>query len=277
MSVLPGLPPLTPFNHDLFSEALLVISDAEVLLGLLSRQRWGFFNDQGVAILIGDSVRAFDYSNDARVSNYPIEEGDFRSYNKVQTPYDVKFTFMKSGSISDRTMFLNTVNALLKSTILVNAVTPEIIYRNVNITHVDFRRTAQTGTTLLSVDIWCEEIRQAPALQFTNTKTNESAGVENDGTVQASTPDQTVTQATPTTPGSLSTDGGAQLTNGAGTEPPTGSPATGATITYDGNAGPATGTVASVGETGNYVLTDGSIVGKNLVNSIQPAGFTVVQ
>ena len=86
-------------------------------------------------------------------------------------PYDFKTTLAKGGTSAERSDFLSAAAALVNSLDLYSAVTPEAVYLNANAVHYGYRRTSIRGTTVLSVDIYMEEVRETAAATFTNTST----------------------------------------------------------------------------------------------------------
>ena len=302
----PGVPPLLPRLVVVFTEAALVTADA-VGLGFAGQQssQWGLYDSGGNAVIVGDSVLSFDNDSESRVANYPVEGGGFESFNKVAVPYDVGFVFSKSGTVGDRAAFLASLDAAKNSLALLTGVTPEYSYPNLNVVRYTQQRSAQNGVTLLRVTVYCQEIRQAPPISFSNTQnfngvggTNtpqtslnntqnpESADAVNGGTVQAVAPaSQATTPGTSSSPGTIQTPNAA-LTNSTGNSLPPGisSAAPGSSITYNGDNGPATGVVQSVsmsnvqpGTVAGYNLTDGTHVGVSNVTAITPPGYTTVQ
>ena len=301
----PGVPPLLPSLDVEFSQVVLAVGDAVGLgLGGFGFTEWGLFDQSGQAVIVADSVVAFDNDAEARISNYPVEQGGFESFNKVQTPYDVVFVFTKGGSISDRANFLAAIDAAKNSLALLTGVTPEKSYINLNVQRYSQTRAARQGVTLLTVNVYCQEIRQAPPLLFSNTQNFSGVGQSaatptltdtqapdgsspvNGGTVQGVPPtSQTTTFATDQAPGAIQTPM-SSLTNSTGNSIPASvSSPVGSTITFndsiagrpDLGGGPGTGVVSSVDANGNYNLVGGGFVGKNIVTSITPAGFTTVQ
>ena len=134
---------------------------------------------------------AVDYKQGWHIADYPIEDGDFASYNKVATPFDAKVTFTQGGTESDRAAFLAAIEAAAASLALYNVVTPEKTYLNANIEHYDYRRTSRNGVGLLMVDVGLVEIRQVATTTFTQTAQPSGADQVNGGTVQAITPTPT--------------------------------------------------------------------------------------
>nr|WP_321986132.1 hypothetical protein [uncultured Lichenicoccus sp.] len=88
---------------------------------------------------------------------------------------------------SNRGKFLTTVFSAVYSTSLVTIVTPDGSYNNFNLTSFDFRRTAQNGTTMLTVNLIFEQVLLAPPPAFTNTSQPSSIATTDLGTMQTQT------------------------------------------------------------------------------------------
>ena len=157
---IPGLPALSAAEAAFFTVVDFVTSDgADVPVASVSSQ-WGVFLN-GSPVVMADNVLSMEFRQDFRISNYPVEQGAFASYNKVQLPMEVKFRFSAGGSSANRSGMLNSIGAVIGDTNLYDVVTPDATYIGFNFTHQDYRRTAQEGAGLLSVDVWVEEVRTA--------------------------------------------------------------------------------------------------------------------
>lgn len=155
----PGVPPLdAPIGgFPSLAAPVLALADAAGLSNLLGLPQWGIFQQDGSPVLVADAVASVEYVRDYRISDYPQQQGAFASYNKVQTPYQSKVTFLCAQS---RFAFLNTVEAACASLDLVVIVTPEVTYPSANLIHYGIRpRTSSGGVTMVQVDVWCEEVR----------------------------------------------------------------------------------------------------------------------
>jgi hypothetical protein len=219
---LPGVPSLTGYTDNIFP---LILSDAIAAINnILDPPQWGIYIDgepvitpasfssqqagstfsalSSIAALIGipnvvpvtGSTVEFDYAADSPISNYPQEQGAFQSYNKVQLPFEIKLKIGCSGDEAERQAFQSTLAALLISTALVDIVTPETVYSSCNCKHVDFRRSARNGVTLIVADVWFEQVRVISATEFSNTKSPAAAEPQSLGNVQPQTPNGAVTQ-----------------------------------------------------------------------------------
>ncbi|WP_238192067.1 phosphoenolpyruvate carboxylase [Methylobacterium frigidaeris] len=154
---------------------------------------WGLYR-QGRSVVACESVLGFDHKVDFAVSDHPLERGSFESFNKVAIPFDVRLIFTAGGTEARRAALLNSLRRIAGDLLLYDAVTPETVYRDVNIVHLDYRRTGQAGAGLLIVAVWCQEIRQtSPSTggSGSSTAAPSGAGQENGGTVQPVDPSAT--------------------------------------------------------------------------------------
>lgn len=71
-----------------------LVLDAGSALGinLLSPASSGYaiLDNTGGVKLVPDTMEVFDYSYEERLSDFPIEQGGFNTYNKVQVPKTIK-------------------------------------------------------------------------------------------------------------------------------------------------------------------------------------------
>jgi hypothetical protein len=153
-----------------------VVGDVLSLFGGSEDQQWGLFLD-GAPVVVAESVISFEFKKGSSLSGFPIEEGGFENYNKVKRPFDVRLRFSTGGTIADRQDLLSSIDAIVDSLDLFDAVTPEAIYTSVNPVHYDYRRTAVNGVGLLVVDVFCEQVRVTASSSFTTAQAggNEAA------------------------------------------------------------------------------------------------------
>ena len=130
----------------------------------------------------------FEYKQDWPISDYPVEGGGFQSYDKVQLPFDLKVRLAGGGSAAEIQLFLNAIDAMANSIGLFSVVTPEGAFNSLNVSHYDFKRTAQNGVSLIVVDVWFTQIRVTSTATFTDTQSPANADPANVGTVQPQAP-----------------------------------------------------------------------------------------
>ena len=164
--------------------ALLVADAAAVVLSFL-RPQWGIFLDGAPALPEANSFVSQEYKQDWTISDYPVEEGAFQSYDKVQLPFECRVRVTSGGTLAARQALLAALDAIANSLLLYDIVTPERVYTGVNVSHYDFSRKAAQGLGLLTIDVWFVEVRPAPTAQFTQTQQPGEASPQNAGNVQA--------------------------------------------------------------------------------------------
>lgn len=149
-------------------------------------------------VVEADSVLDFGYRNEVDIPDFPIQDGAFANYNRVNLPYEASVRLSKGGSEEDRRNFLNQIDAIMRTTDLFQIITPEKTYENVNPIRFEMIRRGAGGAFFLTeVDLYFREIRTVTQ-QYTTTSAatqnarNPSAQpVENRGTVNGERPAQT--------------------------------------------------------------------------------------
>lgn len=138
-----------------------------------------------------DSFGEFTYRNEWSVSDFPVQEGEFATYNKVANAYEVMVRLYKGGSKEDRKKFLDSIDAIQGTLDLYDIVTPERSYIGVNVIRYEVARRGPRGAYFLTeVDLYFREIRQVTATYTTtavvtqNAQNPSAAPVSNNGIVQ---------------------------------------------------------------------------------------------
>ncbi len=196
---LPGVPALLRDAATIADSAtfgLLGISDA--LSDLIGSEpiKWGVFYGSGEALAEADSIISFDYSNGAKVSNYPIEQGAFASYNKVNSPYDAKITMTCGGSEERRSAFIFALDYAADSLDRFSILTPEKSYFNANIERFDYRRTATNGAGIIVAELYLIEVPETATATFSDPKDIGAVDPKARGQIQPAVPDVPLTTLT---------------------------------------------------------------------------------
>jgi len=207
---LPGVPYLSRLVGQVIPTPVAVAAGVVgALLGTLtqSQTQWGIYDSRGrpmggtsVQLFGGPvlSTNALEFRKETRVSDFPVQSGDFATYNKVQMPSTPMVTLALAGSESDRAGFLAEVDAACNSTDLYSVVTPEITYINHTFERYNYSRRSRRGATLLIVEIYLKEVRQVSAQYSTGTvnpqigtpQTTSATPTIDSGIVQTQTPTQ---------------------------------------------------------------------------------------
>ena len=157
---LPGVPAINRNSAGYVAAALTVVG--ELLPTSLFGTQWSIIDQNGSWILEPDSFINFEYKNERKIPNYPVEEGSFSNYNKIALPFDCRMVVSCGGNgpMSKRS-FLSALDGMLESLDLFTINTPDAIYKNMNLIHVDYRRESRQGVTLLLAQLFFQEIRIA--------------------------------------------------------------------------------------------------------------------
>lgn len=190
---LPGVPALTGYAAN--DVALLLEDAVSEIVGGLGEPQWGIYLD-GFPVLTYDNQAAFSYSQDWKISTYPVEEGSFTTYDKVQQPSEIRCRFSAGASVLNRQAMLQSIDAVMNTTDLYDVVTPEVTYLGYNFAHRDYDREA-ASVGLIVVDVWLVEVLQTATEQFQSTQSPAYAGQVGLGNVPlGGAPSQPIAQVT---------------------------------------------------------------------------------
>lgn len=183
-----GVPNLLRSGAQLLDTRTLGVFNASGLLNSFIGAplvEWGVFDPTGAPIADYDSVFAVGYISDSRISDYPVEQGSFASYNKVDNPFEVRVTLKCGGSEDRRAAFLANCEAARKSLKGYTVTTPETTYENVNFTGIRWERNDSSGSTLLTVELLGREIRSSSTVtNYSDPLDGVGSDVKNLGSVQ---------------------------------------------------------------------------------------------
>jgi hypothetical protein len=184
---LPGVPPLAAYSGSPLLATTLLTSDGPGVPNNQVAPQWGIFLG-GAPVVVADNVVSLTYKQEWAIADYPVEEGAFETYDKVQIPFEARVRFSAGGSEANRQALLDSIAAIAgDNQTRYTVVTPEETYPSVTIAHYDYSRTATNGVGLIQVDVWCLNIMVNTTANFQSTAAPSGASPINDGTVQATT------------------------------------------------------------------------------------------
>lgn len=156
-------------------------------IGLIFGDRWGVFNEYGVPVLLADNVTSVEYNNSSDVVDAPLEKGTFAPYNKVQNPYTATVQMTKGGgNATMRGLFIGQLEALAKSTLLFNVLTPEYVHRSAAIVGFGYKRLPNEGNRIIVATIELKEVREVVVKYDREEAANpEDSATVDGGEVQA--------------------------------------------------------------------------------------------
>ena len=122
---------------------------------------WSILDSSGNAVVSPDSVISFEVSGESKISTYPVEQGGFAAYNKVQTPNRISVKMSCTGNgLMKRDAFLTAFELMKDSVDLYTINTPDQAYQSMSLVHFDYARHASNGAKLILVDAHFEEVQQ---------------------------------------------------------------------------------------------------------------------
>lgn len=163
-----------------------------IIGGLLSwalGPQWGVFDKTGKVVLQPDAIISVEYKGDEEIANHPVEQGGFASYNKVSKPSEISIvmTYSGNGALS-RGDFLADLESLKFNLDLLDIVTADNTYENYNLVHFDYKRSAQNGVSLITVNCRFQEVRETATIEYTETKQPDGQATQGGGTVTTTQP-----------------------------------------------------------------------------------------
>lgn len=142
----------------------------------------------GSPVLTPDSVLSLEWHGEERISDYPVQNGQFVSYNKVKVPFDLRMVMtcqglnvvqsalqpvtqainqalsnigLAYGQPMTRDAFLRQLDTMLDSTDLYDVVTPDKVYSNVNLVAYNHVKKHDEGGTLIIAELMFREVRES--------------------------------------------------------------------------------------------------------------------
>jgi hypothetical protein len=190
-----GLPALVNHYANVVS---LLIADAALIRSMFNDPSYQILN---IAIpgttlpkyaLVPDSFIEVNYYRETVISDYPQEQGAFTTYNKVQTPFGIDLVISKGTPLdsifatksSSKNEFLKKIDSMVAGLVNYDIVTPDAIYRNLNLTAYDYSRTATEGAELLLINLKFRQVRTTAGVVFKNTINPNDNDPTQTGTVQ---------------------------------------------------------------------------------------------
>lgn len=178
---LPGVPQLARslLIEALAPPALGFAAEPSVLWqATQSAPIWGIFDSNNNLVVQADSVMEFGWRKENRIPNFPIQQGQFGTYNRVGLPSETSITMSKGGDLTSRTVFLQQIDAIVaqQNINLFTIRTPEKSYVNASVTRAELSRRGTANAFFFDVEVFFIEIADVAAQYSTTaTPTNDSS------------------------------------------------------------------------------------------------------
>ena len=158
---------------------------------------WDIVDGNGVSLVKFDSMVNLSYNHEHKITDAPVELGQFASFNRVNTPAETKIKLTKSGSDAERYAFLTTLANAAGSTTLYTILMREgNVGMSYNLTTVSFVRSAESGISLISAILTFRQVMVTSVAYSTtqNAQNPASASPASSGNAQVSTPPTSLLQ-----------------------------------------------------------------------------------
>lgn len=218
---LPGVPPLPrPLNLSAPLNQVLGFGVAQAWRAISNKSQWGVYDKNDKPLFNAEDFKSIpkklgfinslsgiknevstlsvDYSKGSRVSSFPLENGGFAAYNKVEIQASATVVLCLGGSVKDRELFLGKIDEAVKSTDLYKIWVPEKKYINYSIDNYSYSRSSENGTHILVVTLDISEQRFVTSQKTkqetvkTNPKKPEGKSTKDSGKVQANSADKSI-------------------------------------------------------------------------------------
>lgn len=125
---------------------------------------WTIYNTaSGEAVQFSSFIGA-EMVGDAKVITAPIEGGSFVAYNKTVSPFELSVNGAIKGDSSVLSDALNTLAQMRENTDLYNIVTPDKVYRSMNMIKLEYSRDTDSGTDLILFSARFMEVKEIQSL-----------------------------------------------------------------------------------------------------------------
>lgn len=149
---------------------------------------WTLLDEGGGTAVTFTSFIDIDLRNEGQALSYPIEEGSFANYNKVDTPLDIRVTLATQGNNSDFEYILAKLDEYKREAVKLSVSTPSRLYESMTLETYSYKRSRDAGAGMLTVELALIEVRevetQVTTTVITRPKNPTSSGKTNTGKTQ---------------------------------------------------------------------------------------------
>ena len=156
-----------------------------------TRDQWTLLDASGESAVTFTSFLDIDLKNTGIALSYPVEEGGFASYNKVENPLGITVTLGIQGADSDFEAVLAKLNEYKTGAVTLAVATPAALYEKMTLETYSYKRARDAGAGMLVVVLTLKEVREVvtqtttTGSAITKPKNPTSAGKRNTGKTQA--------------------------------------------------------------------------------------------
>jgi hypothetical protein len=154
---------------------------------------WTLLDERGGSAVAFTSFLDIDLKNAGQALSYPIEEGSFANYNKVESPLDMRVSLATQGTDADFEYILTKLDEYKREAVKLSVATPARLYESLTLETYSYKRGREAGAGILTVELTLVEVRevetQVTTTVVTKPKNPTSSGKANTGKTQGKAED----------------------------------------------------------------------------------------
>lgn len=108
-----------------------------------------------------DTFYDFSFTQDSNITTYPIENGDFVSYNKQNNPYTINVTLIKSGLTIPylKKQFVSNLSVYVNTAKLVDVITPQGAYLQNSLSNLSYVSDPEDNSDMIIARVTIKEVK----------------------------------------------------------------------------------------------------------------------
>lgn len=153
----------------------------------MTQESWTITDDDGNAVDFTSFI-SLETRVMGQVTSYPVENGAFATYNKVQDPSLHRVTLAKQGSNTEFAAIIAKLDEYKVAAKKLHIATPSTLYAPATLESYNFKHTQESGAGLLIVELElvevCEVETSVTTTVITKPKNPTSSRKKNTGKTQ---------------------------------------------------------------------------------------------
>ena len=107
-----------------------------------------------------DSFYDFDFNAENAIANYPLEQGQFVTYNKQRNPFNISLTLIKSGLTLpyEKKRFVDALKKYSNNALLIDVITPHGSYLNCTLSGLSFKNSPDENNDIIMAKVNIKEV-----------------------------------------------------------------------------------------------------------------------
>ena len=151
--------------------------------------QWTLLDEDGQTALSFTSFLNIDLKAEGKALSYPVEQGGFANYNKLESSLDLQVTLGFQGNEADFEQALERLEEYKKGAVKLAVVTPASLYQSMTLESYSYKRGQDAGAGMLAVELALKEVREVQTrvstTVITKPKNPSSADKQNTGKTQS--------------------------------------------------------------------------------------------